>query len=140
MAYELIYRPDLTLVYVRFRGHLALADVRRCAVEVFRDPRYQPGLRELYDLRAATGADARLGFDALHEIHETQDSWIRNLRRGGQAVLVASGDLLFGLCRIYASLADRADFPVTPCRDWAAACRLLGIDPQTAFAAAGAEG
>lgn len=140
MSYLQVFRSELNLVYTRCQDSISLAGARRCAIETFRDPRYRPAMRELYDLRAATDADARLGFNSLHEIHESQATWIRNLRRGGMAVLVAGNDLVFGLCRIYASLVEMPDFSVSPCRDWRAACLLLGLDPQLDFAALRAEG
>jgi hypothetical protein len=129
MTYQQHFRPDLNLVYTRFGSNISLEELRRCAVETFRDPAYRPGMRELYDFRATTAADARLGFNTINEIHEMQTTWIRNLRQGGQVVLVATSDLVFGLCRIYASLAEQDDLAVTPCREWSAACALLGLDP-----------
>ncbi len=140
MSYTQVFRPDLNLVYTRFERDLSLRDVRRCAVETFRDTRFRAGMRELYDLRATTSAEATLGFATLTEIQESQATWIRNLRRGGLVVLVAPNDLVFGLCRIYASLTETPELPVSPCRDWSIACRLLGLEPGSDLAALSAEG
>jgi hypothetical protein len=140
MVYQQTFRPDLDLVYTRFGTEVSLAEIRRCAVDTFRDPLYRPGMRELVDFRATVTADAQLGFRTLNEIHELQATWIRNLRRGGRVVLVATADLIFGLCRIYASLAEQPDLPISCCRDWRAACRLLDLDPGVELAARSAEG
>lgn len=139
MTYEQYFLPELDLVYNRFGASISLEALRQCAVETFRDPRYRPGMRELYDFRETTVADSRLGFNTINEIHESQTTWIRNLRAGALIVLVATGDLVFGLCRIYASLADHDDLTITPCREWSAACTILGLDPGIALAARRAE-
>lgn len=140
MSYQQIFRPDLDLVYTRFGLSVSLESVRRCAIETFRDPRYRSGMRELIDFRETTVADSRLGFHTINELWESQTTWVRNLRQGGQVVLVATSDLVFGLCRMYASLAEEPNLPMTPCRDWQAACKLLDIDPAFALDAHQAEG
>jgi len=128
MSYTQSFRPDLNLVYTRFGRDLTLETVRRCAIETFRHPRYVAGMRELIDLRAVAKPDPRFNFETIHEICETQATWIRTLREHSQVVLVADDDLTFGLARIYASLASHDDVRVTPCRDWETACRILGLD------------
>ncbi len=142
MSYRQVFHHDLNLVYTRFGTDISLEEVRRAAVDTFRDQRYRQAMRELLDFRLTERADGRLGFHTISEICEMQASWIRNLRQGGQVVLVATGDLVFGLCRIYASLIEAPALPVTPCRDWEAACRLLRLDPATELLgkAAAAEG
>ncbi|MBD3219660.1 hypothetical protein GF314_00335 [bacterium] len=124
------FRPDLNLVYTRFGPELSLETARRCAVDTFRHPRYVAGMNELVDLRAVETLDPAFEFETIHEIWETQATWIRTLRGDGHVVIVAGSDLLFGMARIYASLAKQDDVHVTPCRDWNAACDLLGIDAK----------
>jgi len=132
MSYRQFYRPDLNLVYTGFGETVTLDQLRRCAVETYRDTRYRAAMRELFDFRATTAVDPQIGYQTLSEIWELQSGWVRNLRQGGQVVLVAPGDLVFGLCRIYTSLGEQTDLPITPCRDWEAACALLDIDPRFA--------
>ncbi|MEZ4389290.1 MAG: hypothetical protein R3D98_17220 [Candidatus Krumholzibacteriia bacterium] len=129
MSYEQTFRPDLNLVYTRFGPRLSLEDARQCAVDTFRDVRYRAGMSELMDFRGLTQPDIRFNFETIHEIWETQATWIRELRRQAEVVMVARSDLVFGLLRIYASLAAEDGVRVTPCRDWNAACRLLALDP-----------
>jgi len=128
MSYQQTFRPDLNLVYTRFGRVLSLETARQCAIDTFRDPGYVPGMRELMDLREVTDPDPRFTYDTIHEIWETQTTWIRALRRQTLVVAVADNDLVFGLMRIYASLAAQDEVRVTPCRDWSTACALLQLD------------
>lgn len=130
MIFVQSFRPDLNLVYTRFGPELSLASARRFAVDTFRNARYVPGMRELIDLRAVESIDPDFNFETIHEIWETQTTWIRTLRERAEVVVVADTDLLFGLSRIYASLAHQEQLQVTPCRDWQVACDLLGVDPS----------
>lgn len=127
MSYQQTFRPDLNLVVTRFERVLPLAALRQCAIDTFRDPAYRPGMGELYDFRAVTEPDPDLGFDTIQEIWQTQSTWIRELRQGSTVLMVASSDLMYGLVRIYASLAGQGSLKVTPCRDWDTACRLLRL-------------
>ncbi len=129
MSYEQTFRPDLNLVYTRFGPSLSLDVARQCAIDTFRDPMYQTGMRELCDFRAVVDPDPRFSFETIHEIWETQTTWIRSLRRQSEVVMVTGSDLIFGLLRIYASLAAQDGVRVTPCRDWNKACTLLGLHP-----------
>jgi len=135
-----VFRPDLDLVYSRLSGAVDRALLRRWAVETFRHPSYRDGMNELVDLRRAGPVGADLGFDTIRELYECQRTWIASRRRRSQLVLVAPDDLLFGLCRIYASLAGHDGLHASPCRDWVAACQLLGIDPGEDLRARSAEG
>jgi hypothetical protein len=140
MSYAQSFHPDLNLVYTRFGQELSLETARRCAVETFRDPRYIAGMRELIDFRSVQSPDSRFNFETIHEIWETQATWIRTLREHTHVVLVAGDDLMFGLMRIYASLASQDNVLVTPCRDWNAACHALGIAPTLDLLSIAAEG
>jgi len=139
MSYEQAFRPDLNLVYTRFGRTLSLETARKCGIETFRDPRYQAGMRELCDFRGLVDPDPRFSFETIHEIWETQTTWIRTLRRQSEVVMVAASDLVFGLLRIYASLAAHDGIRVTTCRDWSLACKHLGIPADTTFLERSAE-
>jgi hypothetical protein len=139
MSYEQAFRPDLNLVYTRYGPSLSLEDARLCSIATFRDPRYQAGMRELGDFRALIEPDPRFSFETIHEIWETQTTWIRTLRRQTEVVMVASSDLVFGLLRIYSSLAAHDGIRVTTCRDWNLACKHLGIPDDTVFLERAAE-
>jgi len=130
MSYQQTFRPDLNLVVTRFGRALPLVVARQCAIDTFRDPAYKSGMRELYDLRQVLDPDPKLGFDSIQEIWQTQSTWIQELRRRSVVVMVASSDLMYGLVRIYASLAAQGGLQVTPCRDWHTACRLLRVDAE----------
>ncbi len=140
MSYQQAFRPDLDLVYSRFGSIVELGDVQQCAVETFRDPRYEPGMRELIDFRDAVNVDPRLRFETMREIWETQSTWIEKVRGDAEVVLVGSSDLAFGLIRMYASLAVADSQRFSPCRDWESACEVLAIDPTIDLLAGIAEG
>jgi len=129
VPYEQVFRPDLDLVYTRFAAQVGLEELRRCAISTFRDERYRAGMRELLDFRATTTPDPRLGFETIHAICETQATWVRHLRDRGHVVAVGGSDLVYGLIRIYMTLLEQQGLVASPCRDWATACRTLGVDP-----------
>ena len=139
MPLQQAFRPDQNLVYSRIAPTLDADTLRRWAIDTFRDPRYRAAMRELLDLRGVRDVAPDLGFGSVRSIYQIQRTWIANLRGRAPIVLVAPGDLIFGLARIYASLASQDGLQARPLRDWDTACRLLDLDPGDDLAARAAE-
>ena len=70
------------------------------------DVNYRPGRTELIDLSRVTQADA--GFRSIWSALNTVNGQLPGATIGTRTVFIAPGDVVFGLARIYQTLAENA--------------------------------
>ncbi len=116
--------PERNLVYVRFKGKVRREDTFEFAQELAADPLYRPGLDELIDARNCVFEG---GFsDALEYRNVLRD--IRPSTGKGRWACVVSGDLMYGLSRMFGTLAGALGVEMRPFRNIADALAWLGME------------
>jgi hypothetical protein len=121
---------DGSLILATASGTVTNQDLTEYISSLAKDARVKPGIKELIDLRRATGAEVTSGgFLSL-----TAFSLLQKERfRGIKCAIVADRDLAFGLARMYEAYSKSEGIPVDRkvFREFDEACRWLGIDPSS---------
>ena len=110
MSVEYTYDEEHHVLYTRFFGVVIEKDLKDQAEAVAADPRIGPGARELVDL---SGIEDIQGDSRALELNIQIDSAHREKLAGMRTAIVASTDLLYGFARMYQSLAEVKDSPLT---------------------------
>jgi hypothetical protein len=110
MSVEYTYDEEKNVLYTRFFGLVVDRDLVDQAEAVAADPRIKPGVRELVDLS---------GIEEIQAVPTAleQNIWIDITQSeklaGMRTAIVATTDLLYGFSRMYQSLAEVKDSPLT---------------------------
>jgi len=130
MSVEYTYDEEKNILYTRFFGVVTEKDLRDQAKAVTADPRIGPGVRELVDLSGieeiqggAGGLEENIRIDSTHS----------EKLAGMRTAIVATTDLLYGFSRMYQSLAEVKDSPLTVevFRTEKEARKWLGLESDT---------
>lgn len=91
--------PDKGLVISTFSGTVDSADLYRNFEEMPRDPRFHPDMDHLVDFSGVTRIEVPT--ETIRDIAE-----YRVFSNDCRRIVVASGDLAYGLCRMYEGYRD----------------------------------
>jgi len=91
-------------VRIEASGQLTLQDLLDMVDPMLRDPRFEPGMPQLVDLGAVEHTDLRA--DEMRTLVETYEKQTERVGASRVAVF-APRPLLFGVSRMYESLAER---------------------------------
>jgi hypothetical protein len=118
--------PTQRLARLTARGRVDVREMTRTAIAMVEDPAFAPGTDQLVDLSAVTGSDGV--FRNLRALASRGPDF-RDRLEGGRLAIVAPGDLVFGLARLY--VAAGRDLPVEArvFREAEAARRWLDVEP-----------
>lgn len=127
MSVEYTYDEEKNVLYTRLFGVVTDNDLRDQGEAVAADPRIKPGVRELVDL------------SGIEEIQGSSSSLERNIQidtanseklAGMRSAIVAGTDLLYGFARMYQTIAELRDSPLTVevFRNIEDARKWLGLD------------
>ncbi|MFQ5536944.1 MAG: hypothetical protein ACE5GJ_05775 [Gemmatimonadota bacterium] len=118
--------PDQKLVKTVAEATLTDEDILAHKRALLSDPRYQPGMREISDVRGVTefqvtprGVSAFVGVDR----HTAA------VRGGARLAILADRDVVFGMARMYQEMTGGEAGTVGVFRTLEEACVWLGIDP-----------
>ena len=91
-------------VIITVWGEASIEGFHAYLSEFLDDPKWQPGMDSLVDLRDLDFADLRSA-----QIRALVDAQVRNKvkRGGGRAAIVVSREVAYGLVRMYAAYADQ---------------------------------
>ena len=111
------------VIVLKFRGNVALAEIRNVFDELVRIPAFRPGLRLVADFRESstplTGAEVR---QLANYAKRTDATWGET-----KWSVIASNDLTFGLTRMYIALTRDYHVTTNVFRSAAAANDWLGL-------------
>jgi hypothetical protein len=117
---------ELDLLVAEWSGHITMADWRTTFERYLADAHYRPGRTELIDLSGVTHLDA--GFHAIWGALNSVNAQQPGTTVRTRTLIIAPGDVVFGLGRMYQTLADNADgIRVEIHRDPADALAALGL-------------
>ena len=129
MSVEYKYDEEKKFLYSRFYGALTDEDLRAQAQAVADDPRIQPGVKEIVDLRGVDTVEAST--DSIGVIINIDMEHSEKLA-GQKTAIVAPRELLFGLSKIYEILYELSQAPadIKVFRDIGEARKWLGLKPK----------
>lgn len=129
MSVEYKYDEEKKFLYSRFYGVLTDEDLRSQAQAVADDPRIQPGVREIVDLRGVDSVEA--SNDSIGVIINIDMEHSEKLA-GQKTAIVAPRELLYGLSKIYEVLYELSQAPadIKVFRDISAARKWLELKPE----------
>jgi hypothetical protein len=110
MSVDYTYDEENNILYTRFFGVVIDKDLKEQAEAVAGDPRIKPGVRELVDL---SGVEDIQGSPSSLELNIQIDIANREKLVGMRTAIVAGNDLLYGFSRMYQSLAEVRESPLT---------------------------
>ena len=110
MPIEYTYDEENNTLYTRFFGVVIDQDLRDQAEAIGADSRIKPGARELVDLAGIEEVQASPA--SLEDNIQTDLAHSEKLA-GMRTAIVAGTDFLFGFARMYKSLAELEESPVT---------------------------
>lgn len=110
MPVEYTYDEEKNVLYTRFSGIVVDRDLKDQADALGADDRIRPGVLELVDL---SGIEEIQASPAALERNIQIDNTHREKLAGMRTAIVATTDLLYGFSRMYQSLADVKDSPLT---------------------------
>ncbi len=117
---------DLDLAYSRWSGRVTVAAWRASFESYRKDAYFRPGRTKLNDLTAVTDMDA--DFNSLWSVLDRVNWHLREHDVRTRVVLIAPGELVYGLARIFHSLSQNADgLEVELHRDAPSALAALGL-------------
>ena len=116
--------PDRNLVYVRFTGLVSREDTLEFARALLSDPMFRPGLDELIDARDCEYSGG--GFDEILEYRGVRLESGRPAAGKGRWACVVSDDLMYGLSRMFGTLASDLGVEMRVFRDMDEALGWLG--------------
>ncbi len=98
---------DLDLMYTAWCGRVSIEEFRAIFVRYVEDPNYRPGRTELIDFSDVEHIDANFSsiWSALNLVNAQVPGQVVRTR----TVMVAPGDVVFGLARMFQTLAENAD-------------------------------
>jgi hypothetical protein len=123
MSVEYTYDEKNNVLYTRFYGVVTNRDFKDQGEAISKDGRIKPGVRELVDLSGIEGTEASQN-GLAHNIQI--DNTVRDKLAGMRTAVIAKTDLLYGLARVYQSMAEVNDSPAAvevfrseeEARDW----------------------
>ena len=110
MSVEYTYDEERNILHTRFFGVVIGEDLRDQAEAVAGDPRIKPGARELVDLadiEKVEGSSSALSDNIRIDCAHSEKLV------GMRTAIVAGTDFLFGFARMYKSLAELEESPIT---------------------------
>ena len=110
MTVEYTYDEETNFIYTRFSGVLTDDDLEIQARAVAGDPRIKRGARELVDLRAVEKIEASIESIGIIICLDIEN---RDKFEGMKTAIVAPGDLLFGLSKIFEVRSEVQGSPST---------------------------
>ena len=110
MSVEYTYDEENNVLYTCFFGVVTDNDLKDQAEAVVADPRIRPGTRELVDL---SGVEDIQGEASGLEQNIQIDTANKEKLAGTRTAIVATTDLLYGFARMYQTLAELRDSPLT---------------------------
>jgi hypothetical protein len=110
MSVDYTYDEKNNVLYTRFFGAVVDKDLKDQAEAVAADRRIKPGARELVDL---SGIEDIQGSPKSLELNIQIDKANEEKLAGMRTALVATTDLVFGFARMYQTLAEVRDSPLT---------------------------
>jgi hypothetical protein len=117
---------DLDLVYAHWSGAVTMEEWRRIFLGYLSDANYRPGRTELTDFSDVQSTDA--GFKSIWSALNTVNGQVPGLKVHTRTVMIAPDEVMFGLARIYQSLAANSDgISVEVFRTPAEALAALGL-------------
>jgi hypothetical protein len=123
-TYEIDRRRNFVRIIVT--GRDSVADILRRMREISNDLRFSPGMDVLNDFTGVT--DLNLSADDIDGITKLQKA-LDDLIGGGRQAIVADQDLIYGLGRMYETLAEgRVSMKIRIFRQLREAEAWLGID------------
>lgn len=121
---------DLDLVYARWSGRVTFDDILWNFETYLSDAAYRPGRPELIDATEIEEVD--VDFDRARAILRFVNQQIPGVAVATHTVLLAPGDTVFGLGRMFQQLAELAEgIEVEVFRDEAEALASLGLTCAT---------
>ena len=108
MPTEHVYDERTRMLTSRFWGTITDADILALAESVASNPRIEPGMRELMDLREVERAEVTR--QALQSVAAI-DRNLADKFRGNRTAIVAVRDAHYGLARMFATLMESAGAP-----------------------------
>jgi hypothetical protein len=129
MSVEYKFDEESNFLYSRFYGVLTDEDLRNQAQAVVDDPRIQPGVKEIVDLRGVDSVEAST--DSLGVVINIDLEHSEKLA-GQKTAIVAPRELLFGLSKIYEIMYEQSQAPadIKVFRDIGEARKWLELKPK----------
>jgi hypothetical protein len=116
--------PSKRLARLTASGRVDVRDMTRTAIAMIEDPAFAPGTDQLVDLSAVTGSDGV--FRNLRALASRGPDF-RDRLEGGRLAIVAPGDLVFGLARLYVAVGRELPVEARVFRTDHAARSWLGV-------------
>jgi hypothetical protein len=127
--------PARRLAILTARGRVDVQEMTETAIAMIQDPVFSPGSDQLVDLSAVTGSDGV--FRNLRALASRGPDFHDRLE-GGRLAIVAPGDLVYGLARLYVAVAQGLPLEAEVFRDSRGALRWLGADEESVSTGNGA--
>ena len=127
MAFTHSYDPDTKVLYLKASGAITDEEAISYAQKLAADASIPPGRAELADFSeanlAALSAEALRRIASVFQRHDLDPG-------SSRVALVVSGDLGFGLARMYQAFRSESAIQLRVFRDVAAARKWLGLPPE----------
>jgi hypothetical protein len=107
MPIEFWTSVDRDLVVCKWWGPISLSDFRVTFAKYLSDANYRPGRPELIDFTGVTSAD--VGFKSIWSALTTVNNQVPGKKVRTRTILIAPGDLVYGLSRMYQTLSQNTD-------------------------------
>jgi hypothetical protein len=107
MPIEFWTSADRDLVVCKWWGPISLSDFRVTFAKYLSDANYRPGRPELIDFTGVTSAD--VGFKSIWSALTTVNNQVPGKKVRTRTILIAPGDLVYGLSRMYQTLSQNTD-------------------------------